>query len=50
VGRPDTGPLTASIVAALTRCGLRNPRVVVRIVDRIPRNQATGKLKRFIAL
>jgi phenylacetate-coenzyme A ligase PaaK-like adenylate-forming protein len=50
VGRPDVGSLTASMVAALHRCGLPNPRVGVRVVARIPRNQASGKLKRFIAL
>jgi phenylacetate-coenzyme A ligase PaaK-like adenylate-forming protein len=50
VGRPDVDSLTASMVAALHRCGLPNPRVGVRVVARIPRNQASGKLKRFIAL
>jgi hypothetical protein len=34
----------------LRRCGLSDPAVAIRIVDRIPRNQASGKLKRFIAL
>ena len=50
VGRPDVGLLTTSMVTALRRCGLSNPAVAIRIVDRIPRNQASGKLKRFIAL
>jgi phenylacetate-coenzyme A ligase PaaK-like adenylate-forming protein len=50
VGRPDVGTLTTSMVTALRRCGLSNPSVAIRIVDRIPRNQASGKLKRFIAL
>jgi phenylacetate-coenzyme A ligase PaaK-like adenylate-forming protein len=50
VGRPDIGSLVASVAAALHRCGLPNPRVGIRVVDRIPRNQASGKLKRFIAL
>lgn len=50
VGRPNIGSLTASMVAALHRCGLPNPRIGIRVVDRIPRHQASGKLKRFIAL
>jgi hypothetical protein len=28
---------------------LSNPTVDIRVVDRIPRHHATGKLKRFIA-
>jgi phenylacetate-CoA ligase len=50
VGRPDVGRLTTSMVTALRRCGLPDPAVAIRIVLRIPRNQASGKLKRFIAL
>ncbi|HEX4587078.1 MAG TPA: phenylacetate--CoA ligase family protein [Mycobacterium sp.] len=50
VGRPDVDALTASMAAALRGCGLPNPRVNIRLVDSIPRNQASGKLKRFIAL
>ena len=50
VGHPDVDTLTTSVAAALHRCGLPNPAVDIRIVDRIPRNQASGKLKRFIAL
>jgi phenylacetate-CoA ligase len=50
VGRPDVDTLTISVLAALQRCGLSNPTVEIRVVDRIPRNQASGKLKRFIAL
>jgi phenylacetate-coenzyme A ligase PaaK-like adenylate-forming protein len=50
VGRPDVGTLTTSMVTALRRCGLSNPAVAIRVVNRIPRNQASGKLKRFIAL
>jgi hypothetical protein len=38
------------VAAALQRCGLQNPTVKIRVVDRIPRNQASGKLKRFVAL
>jgi phenylacetate-coenzyme A ligase PaaK-like adenylate-forming protein len=50
VGRPDVGTLTTSLVTALRRCGLPDPAVAIRIVNRIPRNQGSGKLKRFIAL
>jgi len=50
VGHPDVDTLTTSVVAALRRCGVPDPTVDIRDVDRIPRNQASGKLKRFIAL
>lgn len=50
VGHPDVDALTVSVVAALRRCGLPEPTVEVQVVDRIPRHQASGKLKRFIGL
>jgi hypothetical protein len=50
VGRPDIDNLATLVAAALQRCGLENPSVKIRPVDRIPRNRASGKLKRFIAL
>jgi phenylacetate-CoA ligase len=50
VGRPDVDALRAALVAALRRYGLPQPTVEIRVVDRIPRHHATGKLKRFIAL
>jgi phenylacetate-CoA ligase len=50
VGHPDVDTLTTSVVAALRRCGVPDPTVDIRAVDRIPRNKASGKLKRFIAL
>ena len=50
VGDPDVDALRAAVVAALRPCGLPDPRVEIRVVDRIPRHQASGKLKRFIAL
>ncbi|AGB25674.1 coenzyme F390 synthetase [Mycobacterium sp. JS623] len=50
VGRPDIDNLATSVAAALQRCGLPNPSVKIKPVDRIPRNRASGKLKRFIAL
>ena len=50
VGAPDTDALTSSVVAALRRHGLPDPKIRIQVVDRIPRHQATGKLQRFIAL
>jgi phenylacetate-coenzyme A ligase PaaK-like adenylate-forming protein len=50
VGRPDVDALSVAVIAALRRCGLPDPTVTIRVVDRIPRHQASGKLKRFIAL
>jgi phenylacetate-CoA ligase len=49
VGSPDVHALQASVIAAMLRQGLSNPTVDIRVVDRIPRHHATGKLKRFIA-
>jgi phenylacetate-CoA ligase len=49
VGSPDVAALTTALVAALRRYGLPEPTVEIRVVDRIPRHQASGKLKRFIA-
>jgi phenylacetate-CoA ligase len=49
VGSPDVAALTTALVAALRRCGLPEPTVEIRVVDRIHRHQASGKLKRFIA-
>lgn len=50
VGSPDAAELAVSLTAALSRLGLPDPRVRIRTVDRIQRNEATGKLRRFIAL
>jgi phenylacetate-coenzyme A ligase PaaK-like adenylate-forming protein len=50
VGHPDIDALTRAMVAALRRCGLPDPTIEIQVVDRIPRQQASGKLKRFIAL
>jgi phenylacetate-CoA ligase len=50
VGAPDTAELAASLIAALRRLGLADPQVRIWTVDRIQRNDATGKLSRFIAL
>src|SRR5258705_3393877 len=50
VGRADVDALSVAVIAALPRCGLPDPTVAIPIVDRIPRHQAIGKLKRFLAL
>jgi phenylacetate-coenzyme A ligase PaaK-like adenylate-forming protein len=50
VGRADVDALSVAVIAALRRCGLPDPTVAIRVVDRIPRHQASGKLRRFIAL
>jgi phenylacetate-CoA ligase len=50
VGGPDVDALTSSVVAALRRYGLSAPEIRIRVVDRISRHEATGKLRRFIAL
>jgi len=49
VGSTDVDALTMSVVDALGRQGLSNPTVEIRVVNRIPRHHATGKLKRFVA-
>ena len=50
VGRPDAAGLTTSLIASMRRYGLVDPTVDVRVVDRIARHAASGKLRRFIAL
>ncbi len=50
VGAPDVAALTSAVAAALRRHGLPDPEVQIRIVDRLQRHEATGKLRRFIAL
>jgi phenylacetate-coenzyme A ligase PaaK-like adenylate-forming protein len=48
VGTPDGPAVQRSLIAALQRFGLGDPTVEVVTVDRIERNAATGKLKRFV--
>ena len=48
VGAPDVDALTASVVAALRRHGLLNPKVDIRVVESLERHQTSGKLRRFI--
>lgn len=50
VGSPDLDALTASLVAALRRYGLPNATINIRVIDRLRRHQASGKLRRFIPL
>jgi phenylacetate-CoA ligase len=50
VGSPDVDALTTALLSALRRYGLPEPTVEIQVVDRIPRHQASGKLKRFVAL
>lgn len=50
IGSPDTSAVTAALVTALRPYGLSNPQIRVSVVEQIPRNTSTGKLKRFVAL
>jgi phenylacetate-CoA ligase len=50
VGSPDVPAVTAALVAALLPYGMPDAEITVRVVDRIPRNAATGKLSRFVPL
>lgn len=50
VGSPAVAGVTAALAESLRRFGLDRPEVQVTAVAQIPRNAATGKLKRFIAL
>jgi phenylacetate-CoA ligase len=50
VGTPDVDALSTSLVTALQRHGLAEPKIAIRVVEEIPRHHASGKLQRFIAL
>jgi phenylacetate-CoA ligase len=50
VGSPDLSAVAAALVSSLRPYGLSNPEISVGVVEQIPRQAATGKLKRFIAL
>jgi phenylacetate-CoA ligase len=50
VGSADVVEVTMALAASLRRYGLLEPDLTVRVVDKIPRHEATGKLKRFVAL
>jgi phenylacetate-CoA ligase len=50
VGSPNVGSLARAVADALRRYGVPDPTVEIRVVDRIPRHHASGKLKRFVAM
>ena len=50
MGSPDVAALTTALAAALRRHGLPDPQLQIRVVDQIQRHEATGKLRRFIAM
>jgi phenylacetate-CoA ligase len=50
VGTPNLEEVTPSVIDALRRYGLSNPKIRIQAVDRIPRHQDSGKLRRFIPL
>jgi hypothetical protein len=50
VGAPNLDALTSSVIDALHRHGLCDPMIRIQAVDRIPRHQDSGKLRRFIPL
>ncbi len=50
VGSPDVSAATSALISALRPYGLLNPEIRVSVVEQIPRQASTGKLKRFIAL
>jgi phenylacetate-CoA ligase len=50
VGSPDVAAVASALVSALRPYGLPDARIGVSVVGQIPRNVATGKLKRFVGL
>lgn len=50
VGNPDIDRLTAAMLAALRERGLGDPEVHIRVVERLERQQGSGKLRRFVPL
>jgi len=50
VGDPDVDALASSVAAALRPHGLSDPGITIRAVDRLPRQEASGKLRRFVPL
>ncbi|GAA1848385.1 hypothetical protein GCM10009836_30140 [Pseudonocardia ailaonensis] len=50
VGSPDPAAVRAALITELARFGFPGAVVDVRLVDRIPRNAASGKLARFLPL
>lgn len=50
VGNPDVHRLTSSIVDALRERGISDPKVHIQVVERLVRQQTSGKLRRFVPL
>ncbi|MCH9667980.1 MAG: phenylacetate--CoA ligase family protein [Actinomycetia bacterium] len=50
VGNPDADQLASSVVEALRDHGLSDPEIQIQVVQRIPRHQTSGKLRRFVPL
>ncbi len=50
VATGDVQSLEPALVAAMQRYGVANPAVRIRTVETLGRNQASGKLKRFVPL
>jgi phenylacetate-coenzyme A ligase PaaK-like adenylate-forming protein len=50
VGSPDLEAVRSALFASLAQHGLTDPAIRVTVVPRIERHEATGKLKRFVAL
>ena len=50
VGAPDVAAVCAAVEAGVGRYGLLQPQISVRVVERLQRHEASGKLKRFVAL
>jgi phenylacetate-CoA ligase len=49
-GSVDQRAMSAALAASLTRAGLRDPDVTVRVVASIARHPATGKAQRFVPI
>ncbi|ODU05594.1 MAG: AMP-dependent synthetase [Pseudonocardia sp. SCN 72-86] len=50
VGTPDVDAVAAALVQSVAPHGLAAASIAVRVVGRIPRHEATGKLRRFVPL
>jgi hypothetical protein len=46
----DVEQLQVNLVRALVEAGLRDPEVTVAVVDRLPRDERTGKIRKFVPL
>ncbi|MGB0969950.1 MAG: phenylacetate--CoA ligase family protein [Mycobacterium sp.] len=50
VGNPDVNRLTSSMIEALGEHGMSDPDIQIRLVEHLSRQQASGKLRRFVPL